>query len=242
MAEIETRTMSKVAWRLVPFLMLCYFIAYLDRVNIGFAGRVDVEGPRPFRRRLRRRGGHILHRLFLLRGAQQHGARPLRRPHLDRAHHADLGPDRRRAGLRDRRIQPETRAVAARRRRGRLLPRHHLFPDALVPLGLPRPHRRPVHVRDPDLDRDRLADLGADPQPGRVRGPSRLAMDVPARGAARAADVARGAVLPHRPPAPRDLAHDRGEPMVAEAVSTPSARRASAKARRRGSSRCSTRG
>ncbi|MFZ0210933.1 MAG: MFS transporter [Roseiarcus sp.] len=38
MAEIETRTMSKVAWRLVPFLMLCYFIAYLDRVNIGFAG------------------------------------------------------------------------------------------------------------------------------------------------------------------------------------------------------------
>ncbi len=38
MAEIETRTMTKVAWRLVPFLMLCYFIAYLDRVNIGFAG------------------------------------------------------------------------------------------------------------------------------------------------------------------------------------------------------------
>src|SRR5277367_5221355 len=38
MPEIETRTMSKVAWRLVPFLMLCYFIAYLDRVNVGFAG------------------------------------------------------------------------------------------------------------------------------------------------------------------------------------------------------------
>jgi MFS transporter, ACS family, tartrate transporter len=30
--------MSKVTWRLVPFLMFCYFIAYLDRVNIGFAG------------------------------------------------------------------------------------------------------------------------------------------------------------------------------------------------------------
>ena len=38
MAEIEMRTMDKVTWRLVPFLMLCYFIAYLDRVNIGFAG------------------------------------------------------------------------------------------------------------------------------------------------------------------------------------------------------------
>src|ERR1700691_2307925 len=37
MPEIEKRTMDKVTWRLVPFLMLCYFIAYLDRVNIGFA-------------------------------------------------------------------------------------------------------------------------------------------------------------------------------------------------------------
>jgi MFS transporter, ACS family, tartrate transporter len=38
MDGIEKRTMDKVAWRLVPFLMLCYFIAYLDRVNVGFAG------------------------------------------------------------------------------------------------------------------------------------------------------------------------------------------------------------
>lgn len=30
--------MRKVTWRLVPFLMACYFIAYLDRVNIAFAG------------------------------------------------------------------------------------------------------------------------------------------------------------------------------------------------------------
>jgi D-galactonate transporter len=27
----------KVFWRVVPFLMLCYVIAYLDRVNVGFA-------------------------------------------------------------------------------------------------------------------------------------------------------------------------------------------------------------
>jgi len=38
MSELEKQTMDKVTWRLVPFLMLCYFIAYLDRVNIGFAG------------------------------------------------------------------------------------------------------------------------------------------------------------------------------------------------------------
>lgn len=31
------RAYAKVFWRLVPFLMLCYVIAYLDRVNVGFA-------------------------------------------------------------------------------------------------------------------------------------------------------------------------------------------------------------
>src|ERR1700760_2761619 len=33
----EQAVMSKIAWRLVPFLMLCYFIAFVDRVNAGFA-------------------------------------------------------------------------------------------------------------------------------------------------------------------------------------------------------------
>ena len=37
MNEIETRTIAKVTRRLVPFLMACYFVAYLDRVNVGFA-------------------------------------------------------------------------------------------------------------------------------------------------------------------------------------------------------------
>ncbi len=31
------RTISKVTRRLIPFLIVCYFTAYLDRVNIGFA-------------------------------------------------------------------------------------------------------------------------------------------------------------------------------------------------------------
>lgn len=36
-AEIERRTIRKVSWRLMPFLILCYLIAYIDRTNIGFA-------------------------------------------------------------------------------------------------------------------------------------------------------------------------------------------------------------
>ncbi|HXZ14577.1 MAG TPA: MFS transporter [Roseiarcus sp.] len=34
---LEARTLNRVAWRFIPFLVLCYFVAYLDRVNVGFA-------------------------------------------------------------------------------------------------------------------------------------------------------------------------------------------------------------
>ena len=35
--ELEQQTLKRVTVRLVPFLIVCYFIAYLDRVNVGFA-------------------------------------------------------------------------------------------------------------------------------------------------------------------------------------------------------------
>ena len=37
MHAVEVGTIVKVSRRLVPFLMVCYFVAYLDRVNVGFA-------------------------------------------------------------------------------------------------------------------------------------------------------------------------------------------------------------
>ncbi len=37
MDTLEQRTMARVSARLVPFLIVCYFIAYLDRVNVSFA-------------------------------------------------------------------------------------------------------------------------------------------------------------------------------------------------------------
>lgn len=36
-SNIEVQTIRKVTWRIVPFIMLLYFVAYLDRVNVGFA-------------------------------------------------------------------------------------------------------------------------------------------------------------------------------------------------------------
>ncbi len=35
--SLEAATYAKVDWRLLPFLFLCYILAYLDRVNVGFA-------------------------------------------------------------------------------------------------------------------------------------------------------------------------------------------------------------
>ena len=37
MLELERRTIGKLSARLVPFLIVCYFVAYLDRVNVSFA-------------------------------------------------------------------------------------------------------------------------------------------------------------------------------------------------------------
>ena len=37
MDAVEVRTIAKVSKRLVPFLIICYFVAYLDRVNVSFA-------------------------------------------------------------------------------------------------------------------------------------------------------------------------------------------------------------
>jgi MFS transporter, ACS family, tartrate transporter len=36
-SALERETMAKVTRRLIPLLMVCYFTAYLDRVNVGFA-------------------------------------------------------------------------------------------------------------------------------------------------------------------------------------------------------------
>jgi ACS family tartrate transporter-like MFS transporter len=33
----EERAIRKITWRLIPFLILLYFIAFLDRINVGFA-------------------------------------------------------------------------------------------------------------------------------------------------------------------------------------------------------------
>ncbi|HUN72509.1 MAG TPA: MFS transporter [Steroidobacteraceae bacterium] len=35
--DVEAATLRKIGWRLIPFLCLLYFAAFIDRVNVGFA-------------------------------------------------------------------------------------------------------------------------------------------------------------------------------------------------------------
>src|SRR5580704_5707839 len=35
--RLESATISRLMWRLMPFLFLLYIVAYLDRINVGFA-------------------------------------------------------------------------------------------------------------------------------------------------------------------------------------------------------------
>jgi len=41
------RLFAKIGWRLLPFLMLCYVVAFLDRINIGFA-QLQMKQTLPF--------------------------------------------------------------------------------------------------------------------------------------------------------------------------------------------------
>ena len=61
--SLESATIAKVTWRLIPFLLLLYIVAWLDRVNVGFAAlQMNQDlGFSASRLRLRRR--HVLHRL-----------------------------------------------------------------------------------------------------------------------------------------------------------------------------------
>ncbi len=37
--DLGKRTLQKVIWRLIPFIFLCYIVAYIDRVNTSFAAK-----------------------------------------------------------------------------------------------------------------------------------------------------------------------------------------------------------
>ena len=90
--ESGAAVLRKVGWRLIPFLGLLYFVAFLDRVNIGFAALTMNEDIGLSAAHVRPRRRHLLHRLRAVRSAEQRDPRARRRAPVDRAHHDQLGP------------------------------------------------------------------------------------------------------------------------------------------------------
>src|ERR1700686_2169434 len=37
-SDLRRRTTQRIAWRLLPFLIIVYVISFLDRANVGYAG------------------------------------------------------------------------------------------------------------------------------------------------------------------------------------------------------------
>ena len=173
MEALEQRTIAKVSSRLVPFLILCYFVAYLDRVNVSFAALTMNKDLGLSASAFGFGAGifflayflfEVPSNLFLERvGARKWIARIMFTwGLLSGAMAFVVGENSFYAA-----------AGAARRRRSRLLPGDHLLPDAVVPGGLPRPNHRLLHGGDSPLDRDRRADVRTAARAGRPHGASR---------------------------------------------------------------------
>lgn len=47
LSAADEAVFSKISWRIMPLLVICYFIAYLDRINIGYA-QLQMKQTLPF--------------------------------------------------------------------------------------------------------------------------------------------------------------------------------------------------
>src|SRR5688500_16927938 len=128
-AELERRTLSKVIRRLIPFVFICYVVAYIDRVHINFVNSIlqshlKLDAPTYGRRAL-------LPGVFHLRDPQQPDPGAGGRADLDRPHHDRLGHHLDDLRLRGGEVELLRDARPARPGRGGVLSRHGALPDLL---------------------------------------------------------------------------------------------------------------
>ena len=89
--DLEARTIGRVTKRLMPFLILCYFVAYLDRVNVGFAA-LSMNKDLGFTATVFGFGAGIFFiAYFFFEVPSNLMLEPFRRAQMDCAHHVQLG-------------------------------------------------------------------------------------------------------------------------------------------------------
>ena len=161
---LEARTMRQVALRIVPFLMICYFVSFLDRVNLGFAA-LDMVRDLHLSPTVFGFGGGIFFLSYFLCevpsnllleqvGARRWIARIMVTWGILAGAH----------GSRDRPELAVPDAVPPRCGRSGVLSRRHPLHHVLVSLRVPGSHHRVVHGCDSRLQLPRFADFRRAPR------------------------------------------------------------------------------
>jgi hypothetical protein len=177
-SELETHVMRKISFRIVPFIMLLYFISFIDRVNIGFAA-LTMNKDLGFSPAVFGLGagiffvGYFLFEVTLQFDPQQGRSAP-----LDRAGDDHLGHHFRDVRVHHGRNKLSHFAVLTGRRRGRLLSRYHFISQLLVSCALPRRGGFPVHGCRSHIGGSRLTAFECFVGDGRLAWPPGLAVDV----------------------------------------------------------------
>ena len=115
------RARSKAYFRLLPLLFICYVIAYVDRVNVGFA-KLNMQGDLSTwasPRRLRLRDGDLLRGLPAPGDPRHAPGREVERAEVDQPNHDLVGDRRGDDGLRPLPGAGATAWPSGRRDRGR---------------------------------------------------------------------------------------------------------------------------
>ena len=209
MDALERETVHRVAWRLMPMLMLGYFCAYLDRVNVGFAG-LTMNKALGFSSAVFGFGAGVFFFGYFLAeipsnlilnkvGARRWIARILL------TWGVISGADR----VRLERLELLRHPLPARAGRGGVLSRHRAVSDLVVPVLLPVAHAGDLPVRQRDLADHRSAGVGLAVDTGRRVGLARVAVAVPGRGGAADHHVRRDVVPADRPSEGREVAASR---------------------------------
>ena len=181
---LEHETIKRVAWRLMPVLMLGYFCAYLDRVNVGFA-KLTMQHSLGFSEAVFGFGAGVFFiGYFLAEIPSNLILNQRRRAQVDRPHPAHLGHHLRSDRLRLERLELLYHPLPARLGRSGLLSGHRAVPDLVVPVLLPLAHDGDLPVGQRDLADRRAAGIGVAADDGRGARPARLAVAVPDRGTA----------------------------------------------------------
>ena len=203
---MEARVIRKVSWRIVPFVALCYFVCYLDRVNVGFAA-LQMNSDLGFTATVFGWGAGIFFfgyfffevpsNLALERfGARLWIARIMVTWGLLSAAMALVWNESSFLVIRFLLGAAEAGFFSG----------DHPVSDLLVPGGLSRSHGRTLHGRDPDIGGDRFPGIRADPRHGRDLGAEGLAVAVYLRGSADGFAGSRSYALSDRRPREGKLA------------------------------------